>query len=134
MKTIAIILILIPELTSAQRNDVVDSLLLNKISFNEDSARNDIRKGNIRLLDLSSTYTLEDSPMTNDDIKFVESKYGFKFYYEQYDIFKYYLDIKEKRYNEIVFKHLDSICHCNSEKSIYSDLKSRYFERRRKSP
>ena len=130
MKRIIAILIWIPYITFAQTQESIDSLLLQKVRFNEDSARYDIKNGRIRILSLLSNFTIEDSYAESDNLEFVQDKYGFTFYYEEFNIPKKHLRIKEAEYNSIVFNYLDSLCNCNSEKSIYSDLRERFKKKR----
>ncbi len=88
---------------------------LNKIPVSSKTAKEDIREGKFYKIELSSEASgcslsfLEF--LDPEEIKNLESKYGFEHRYIHLEeiIPNYYLDIRQKEYNDLVFHHLDSV-------------------------
>lgn len=129
MNKVLFIICFVPLFATAQSKEVTDSLALATISFNKDSAVYDIQNGSIRIIHLLSAWGSEDSFVEQEDLEFVEEKYGFKYHYVLIDFPDTDLKKQEEAYNSVVYHHLDSLCLCNSKKSIYSDVKKRFQKR-----
>ncbi len=129
MKKLIFFLLFLSSNLFAQDRKRIDSLFLSKIPYDAERAERDIENGEIRVIQLLSLYTIEDYFSEPYEIEYVEKKYGFRFHYEQLDIFQNYLDIKQRAYNQVVYTYLDEQCNCDSKSQIFGDLRKMAVER-----
>jgi tetratricopeptide (TPR) repeat protein len=107
-------------------SEKTDSIVFSKIPYDSLVAKTDIENGIVRIVNLSCSGQVEISP---EEIEQIESRFGFQFYYDCLELPYEYLVIKQKEYNRIVYKYLDSLYNIDSEAEIFTEQVQLYSER-----
>lgn len=101
---------------------------LRKIPFDSIRAKKDIEDGTIILVTLisnqsSGSRTYLVGALSNEEKESIERKFGFKHSFIALDgIDQYYLDQRQREYNDIVYNYLDKINSGDSKRLINDDL------------
>jgi hypothetical protein len=99
----------------AQDKSRIDSMFLAKIPFDSSLAKQDLKKGTVRLLDIfSPTWgtvgTRFDQMIEPYQLDLIEKQFGFKNELIVIDsVFSKYTELREFEYNQVVIQYLDSI-------------------------
>ena len=104
----------------------IDSIVFSKIPYDSLVAKTDIENGTVRIVSLICSGQVE---ISSEEIEQIETRFGFKFYYDCLEFPYEYLVIKQKEYNTIVYMYLDSLYNIDSEAEISTEQVRVYSER-----
>jgi hypothetical protein len=94
----------------------LDSIFNSKVPYDSSKAVLDIDIGLIQIIQLTSS--IGDPGLTSDELSMIENRFGFKYHSESFDIPQEFLTAKQNEYNKIVYRYLDSINNCDTQKEI----------------
>jgi len=103
----------------------INSAIYSQIPYDSSLALNDIKYGKIRIIDL----ICGDGINTNGEIKIIEDRLGFEFYYDCLQLPYKYLIEKQEDYNKVVYNYLDSINGLDSKQEIKDEMRRMFYER-----
>jgi hypothetical protein len=111
---------------------------LKKIPYDSIRAKMDIKNDSIKIMTLASNIFYGCrlnflDYLSEEEKRKIEKKFGFVYSYESFDrIDQYYLDQRQKEYNDIVYKYLDDKLNGNSRELISKEIYYQVLEERKK--
>lgn len=113
----------------AQYDSLVIKYFDKIVPYDSLHAISDLQEDSIFILKLSGFDYLGNPFNNNEELEFVEKRFGFLFKYEHFKAPMEFVQKKQNEYNRQVYKYLDSIMQINSAEEINIELKRLGLER-----
>lgn len=113
----------------AQHDSLVIKYFDKIVPYDSLHAISDLQEDSIFILKLSGFDYLGNPFNNNEELEFVEKRFGFLFKYEHFKAPMEFVQKKQNEYNRQVYKYLDSIMQINSAEEINIELKRLGLER-----
>jgi hypothetical protein len=120
---ILIILILTAKNIFAQYDRIAQEYFEKLVPYDSLRAVSDLKNDSVFILNLSGfEYSFGEPFNINEELEYVESRFGFKFRYDGFMAPRDFVQKKQNEYNRQVYKYLDSILGIDSKDEINTEL------------
>ncbi|MBN1187626.1 MAG: hypothetical protein JXB49_35455 [Bacteroidales bacterium] len=121
-KLILPIIIFIANNLFAQYDSIAQKYFEIIIPYDSVQAISDLKNDSIFILNFSGTGHLGDPLNINEELEYVETRFGFKFKYGYFEVPMEFIQKKQNEYNKQVYNYLDSIMQKDSKEEINIEL------------